>query len=178
MNEDKDMKKFSATIPFVILFMLLSLFVITIMAKKEKNNVLTYSEFLRVALPEMGPSPIKKVIITNDSDNAIVIFPDNTERIVRIPNSDGKALKDLADKLVNKSVEVEIKEREQASVIWSLNTLYHFCSRIFSGLVPVCAEISFFKSPTVSSGLHFTRIFFPRRSLHMTSIIFRVEFFA
>jgi hypothetical protein len=27
--------------------------------------------------------------------------------------------------------------------------------------VPVCAATSFFKSPTVSSSLHFTRIFFP-----------------
>ncbi len=43
--------------------------------------------------------------------------------------------------------------------------------RIFSGLVPVCAATSFFKSPMVSSSLHFTRIFFPRRSLRITSIM-------
>ena len=106
MNE---MKKFSTTIPFIILFMLLSLFVITIVAKKEKDNVLTYSEFLRVALPQEGASPVKKVILTNDSDNAVVIFQDNAEKIVRIPNADGKELKDLADNLTKKLIEVEVR---------------------------------------------------------------------
>ena len=103
------MKKFSATIPFVILFMLLSLFVITLMAKKEKNNDLTYSEFLRIALPEEGSSPLKKVILTNDTDTLVAIFPDNSEKVVRVPNSDGKALKDLADNLAKKLVEVEVR---------------------------------------------------------------------
>lgn len=42
---------------------------------------------------------------------------------------------------------------------------------IFSGRVPTCAAINFFRSPIVSSSLHFTRTFFPRRSLQMTSII-------
>lgn len=37
--------------------------------------------------------------------------------------------------------------------------------------IPVCAATSFFKSPTVSDGLHFTRIFLPRRSFRITSII-------
>src|SRR3989338_11370579 len=104
-----DMKKFSSTIPFVILFMLLSLFVITVIAKKEKSNVLTYSEFLRVALPEEGSSPVKKVILTNDTDNILVVFSDNSEKTVRVPNSDGKALKDLADNLSRNLIEVEVK---------------------------------------------------------------------
>lgn len=103
------MKKFSTTIPFVVLFMLLSLFVITIVAKKERDNVLTYSNFLRIALPEEGSSPIQKVIFTNDSDNVIVIFRDDTEKIVRVPNSDGKSLKDLADMLASKLIEVEVR---------------------------------------------------------------------
>jgi len=106
MNE---MKKFSATIPFVVLFMLLSLFVITIMAKKEKDNGLSYSEFLRVALPEEGSSPVKKVILTNDTDNVEVIFRDDSEKMVRVPNSDGKALKDLADNLAKHLIEVEVR---------------------------------------------------------------------
>ncbi len=103
------MKKFSATIPFVILFMLLSLFVITLVAKKEKNNVLTYSQFIRIAIPDEGTSPIKKVILTNESDVGTVIFLDNSEKIVRIPNSDGKSLKDLADSLTKKAIDVEVK---------------------------------------------------------------------
>lgn len=50
--------------------------------------------------------------------------------------------------------------------------LYHFWILIFSARVPVWAATSFFKSPIVSSSLHFTRTFFPRRSLSTTSIIF------
>ncbi len=103
------MKKFSTTIPFVILFMLLSLFVITIVAKKERNDILTYSEFLRLALPEEGESPIKKVVLTNDTDNAVVIFRNDSEKIVRVPNSDGKSLKDLADNLAKRFIEVEVR---------------------------------------------------------------------
>ncbi len=109
------MKKFSTTIPFVILFMLLSLFVITIVAKKEKNNILTYSEFLKLAFPMEGNSPFKKVIITNDSDNLVVIFPDESEKIVKVPNSDGKQLKDLADKLVRHMVDVDVRSSSSGS---------------------------------------------------------------
>ena len=47
----------------------------------------------------------------------------------------------------------------------------HFCRRIFSGRVPICAAISFLRSPTRSSSLHLTRTFLPRRSLAMISII-------
>ena len=45
-------------------------------------------------------------------------------------------------------------------IIWRNNIkrynehTYHFFNTILSHLVPVCAEISFFKSPTVSSGLN------------------------
>lgn len=43
------------------------------------------------------------------------------------------------------------------SLMLSLKIVYHFFKTILSYFVPVCAAISFFKSPTVSSGLHFTR---------------------
>ncbi|CAD1469947.1 unnamed protein product, partial [Heterotrigona itama] len=46
---------------------------------------------------------------------------------------------------------------------------------IFSQCVPVCAAINFFKSPIVSSGLHLTLTFFPRRSLHVISNIFSLK---
>jgi hypothetical protein len=35
--------------------------------------------------------------------------------------------------------------------------VYHFCIRIFSGLVPVWAATIFFKSPMVSEGLRFNK---------------------
>lgn len=108
-EQDKDMKKFGATIPFVILFLLLSLFVITIVTKRGENETLSYSEFIRIAFPEEGPSPVKKVILTNESDNAIVIFNDDSERSVRVPSANGQALKDLADKLVQKYIDVEVR---------------------------------------------------------------------
>jgi len=122
MNE---MKKFSATIPFVVLFMLLSLFIITIVAKKERTNVLTYSEFMRLAFPIEGQSPIKKVIVTNDSDSLLVIFPDETEKTVRVPNSDGKSLKDLADKLVKHMIDVDVRASSTGS-FW-----FNFLTSIF-----------------------------------------------
>ncbi|XP_022648694.1 uncharacterized protein LOC111260866 [Varroa jacobsoni] len=54
----------------------------------------------------------------------------------------------------------------------SLKIVYHFFRTILSYRVPVCAAISFFRSPTVSSDLHLMRTFLPSRSLHVTSIIF------
>lgn len=47
----------------------------------------------------------------------------------------------------------------------------HFFKTIFSGLVPVCTAINFFKSPILSDGLHLMRTFLPRRSLTVISII-------
>lgn len=38
----------------------------------------------------------------------------------------------------------------------TLYMVYHFWMRIFSGLVPTCAAMSFLRSPIVSSSLHFT----------------------
>lgn len=108
-DKNKSMKKFTATIPFVVLFMLLSLFVITIVTKKGQEDSFTYSEFVRIAFPKEGTSPVKKVILTNESDNAIVIFADDTERTVRVPSSDGKALKELADSLIDRYIEVEVR---------------------------------------------------------------------
>lgn len=74
--------------------------------------------------------------------------------------------------------------------------VYHFFRTIFSCFVPVCAAISFFRSPMVSSGLHFTRTcipsiscclrqsykscnitFLPKRSLQVISIIFYADLF-
>ena len=46
-----------------------------------------------------------------------------------------------------------------------------FWMRIFSGLVPTCAAMSFLRSPMVSSSFTLTRTFFPSRSLQMISIM-------
>lgn len=48
--------------------------------------------------------------------------------------------------------------------------MFAFCNRIFSALVPVCADINFLKSYTVSVGQHLIRCFFPNRSLATTSM--------
>ena len=48
-------------------------------------------------------------MLTNESDSATVVFLDNSEKTVRIPNSDGKALKDLADSLTKKAIDVEVR---------------------------------------------------------------------
>lgn len=111
------MKKFSATVPFVILFLLLSLFIVTLIAKKERDNVLTYSEFVKIAFPNEGNSPIKKVYFTNDSDSVTAIFNDDSEKIVRIPESDGISKKRLADDLVSNLIDVEVRP-PNGSGIW------------------------------------------------------------
>lgn len=45
------------------------------------------------------------------------------------------------------------------SLMLSLYIVYHFFKTILSYFVPVWAAINFFRSPIVSSGLHFTRTF-------------------
>lgn len=39
----------------------------------------------------------------------------------------------------------------------AMQVTYHFFNWILLAIVPVCAAMSFFKSPTVSEGRHFTR---------------------
>lgn len=78
--------------------------------------------------------------------------------------------------VVKPSLKLIIKRIQSASLMWSLKTVYHFLRTILSYLVPVCAAMSFFKSPTVSSGLHFTRTFFPNRSLQVISNIFQLVY--
>ena len=77
----------------------------------------------------------------------------------------------------NRYLIYNIKKRIQSSsLMWSLNMVYHFFKMILSQCVPVCAAINFLRSPIVSSGLHLTRTFFPRRSLHVISIILQRYF--
>lgn len=47
---------------------------------------------------------------------------------------------------------------------WSLNIILAFCNLIFSGLVPVCADINFLKSNIVSVGTHLILCFLPNLS--------------
>lgn len=51
------------------------------------------------------------------------------------------------------------------------HTTHHFWIFSFSGRVPSWAAANFFKSPMVSSSLHFTRIFLPNLSFSTTSIM-------
>lgn len=87
--------------------------------KQEREKELSYSDFYRLAFKEEKPL-IKKVILQNNSNELTAIFNDNSSNVVRIP-SDVTALKDLADKLIGKSIEVNVKEEGNAG--WVLQAV-------------------------------------------------------
>lgn len=76
-----------------------------------REKELSYSDFLKVALQEEKPL-VKKVILTNNSDSIQAVFLDGSVNEVRIP-SDVKAIKELADTLASKSIQVEIKAAQR-----------------------------------------------------------------
>lgn len=89
--------------------------------KQLREKELSYSDFLKVALQEEKPL-VKKVILTNNSDSIQAVFLDGSVNKVRIP-SDVTALKELADTLANKSIQVEVKAA-QNNTIGSLLLLF------------------------------------------------------
>ena len=50
---------------------------------------------------------------------------------------------------------------------------YHFLSSIFLQSVPVCAAMSFFRSPTVSSGLHLTPRWYTSINMERRAVVWR-----
>ncbi len=68
-------------------------------------------------------------------------------------------------------LKTRIRTSQQGEIVYiRCNLMWKFwlqtCNRILSARVPVCAAISFFRSPTVSSGLHFTLTFLPNLRFH------------
>ncbi len=76
--------------------------------EQKRAPELSYSDFYRLVFLQDKPI-IKKVILGNGSNELTAVFLDNSQNTVTLP-SDITSLKDLADKLTEKSIEVEVGE--------------------------------------------------------------------
>lgn len=104
------MKKVPSTLPLVVLVLFLSLFIMSLMGQDNKRKTLSYSDFIKRVLPADGSSsPIYKVILTNGDDIAKIEDKSGEIYYARIPASLLGANQELADKLVNHDIEVDVK---------------------------------------------------------------------
>jgi cell division protease FtsH len=104
------MKKVPSTLPLVVLVLFLSLFVMSLMGQDNKRRILSYSDFIKRVLPNDGSSsPIYRVILTNGDDIAKIEDKNGEIYYARIPASLLGANQDLADRLVNHDIEVDVK---------------------------------------------------------------------
>jgi cell division protease FtsH len=117
------MKKLPATLPIIILILFLTLFAMSLLGQEKERETLNYSDFVnRVVFSET--STASKVTLTNGEDVAEVEEKSGDRYFTRIPASLLGANQDLADKLVNKGVEVEIKPQSNEG-FW-VNVLSNF----------------------------------------------------
>lgn len=112
------MKKLPATLPLIILIIFISVFAISLTGQNNKRNVLNYSDFMNRVLPEDGPSTAYKVTLTNGEDIAKVEDRSGEIYYARIPANLLGANTELADKLVDKGVQVKV-EAPNNSGFWA-----------------------------------------------------------
>lgn len=104
------MKKFPTTLPFIILILFLTLFAVSLMGQEKQKNVLTYSDFIQRVLPLDGrPSNAYKVELRNGDDIARVEEKSGEIYYARVPANLLGANTELANKLVEKNIQVEVK---------------------------------------------------------------------
>ncbi len=103
------MKKLPATLPFIILILFLSFFAISLQGQEKNRKVLTYSDFISKVLPIEGASSIYKVELTNGQDVAKIEDKSGEIYYARIPANLLGANPDLADRLVERGVKVDVK---------------------------------------------------------------------
>lgn len=111
------MKKLPSTLPFIILVIFLTLFAVSLMGQEKERKILSYSEFIERVLPTDGSaSTAAKVELTNGDD--IAKIEDKTGKIfyARVPANLLGANPDLADKLVARGVEVDVKAQANDNV--------------------------------------------------------------
>ena len=119
------MKKVPSTLPLVVLVLFLSLFIMSLMGQDNKRRILSYSDFIKRVLPSDGSaSPVYKVILTNGDDIAKIEDKNGEIYYARIPASLLGANQDLADKLVNQDIEVDVKA--QANEGFWINIISNF----------------------------------------------------
>ena len=104
------MKKLPATLPLIILILFLTLFAVSLMGQDNQRRILSYSDFIKLALPEDGSStPVYRVELTNGDDVAKIEDKSGEVYFARIPASILGANQELADKLVNQNIDVDVK---------------------------------------------------------------------
>ena len=111
------MKKFPTTLPFIILVLFLTLFAVSLMGQEKQRNILTYSDFMTRVLPIDGrPSSAYKVELRNGDDIARVEEKSGDVYYARVPANLLGANTELADKLIEKNVKVEVKAQSNDNV--------------------------------------------------------------
>ncbi len=114
------MKKLPGTLPLIILIVFMSIFTISLMGQEKQRQILSYSEFIKRVLPAEGASTAYKVILTNGEDVARVEDKSGEVYYARIPANLLGGNPDLADKLVEKNIEVDVKPQSTSGFWGSL----------------------------------------------------------
>ncbi len=111
------MKKLPATLPFIILVLFLTLFAVSLMGQDKQRKILSYSDFIRKVLPaDSDSSAARQVELTNGDDVAKVVDKKGKVFYARVPSNLLGSNSDLADKLVERGVKVEVKSHPSDGV--------------------------------------------------------------
>ena len=110
------MKKLPSGLPIIILVVFLSLFAVSLMSQEKERNILSYSEFVNLVLPEDGTSSVYKVELRNGDDIAKIEDKQGRIYYARVPANLLGANTDLADKLVARNIEVDVQAQPNDSV--------------------------------------------------------------
>lgn len=106
------MKKLPATLPFIILVLFLTVFAISLTGQDKQRKILSYSEFIKRVLPVDGSrSRVAKVELTNGDDIAKIEDKSGETYYARVPANLLGSNSDLADRLVERGVDVEVKSQ-------------------------------------------------------------------
>jgi cell division protease FtsH len=113
------MKKFPQSLPFIILILFLTLFTISLMGQEKQRNVLSYSDFIKRVLPnDDSPSTAYKVELRNGDDVARIEEKTGEVYYARVPANLLGANTELADKLIERNVNVEVKAQPRDN-LWA-----------------------------------------------------------
>ncbi len=111
------MKKLPSTLPLIILVLFLSLFAVSLMGQEKQRKILSYSDFIQRVLPTDGSaSTAYKVELTNGDDIAKVEDKTGEVYYARVPANLLGSNPDLADKLVERGIKVEVKAQPSDNV--------------------------------------------------------------
>ena len=95
----------------------MTLFAVSLMGEEKQRKILSYSDFIRRVLPVDGsPSSAYKVVLTNGEDIARVEDKSGEIYFARVPANLLGANPELADKLVERGVQVDVQAKPSENV--------------------------------------------------------------